>query len=132
MANLSLSVLNSTATATDIGTGYDLAKKIPLEQDLFARSRIIILASMLEIQMTNITGATKITCKISRDPDGDNLALTATETDIDFGLTTTTNGAALIRLDVVIQDVNDKILYLHVKTNSGTIDIASAALSFRY
>ena len=132
MANLSLSVLGSTNTAAAINTGYDLAKKIALEQDLFARGQINIWASMLEVQMINISGATKITCKLSRDPEGDNYVLTATQTDIDVGLTTDTSGTALIRLDVVIRDVNDKILYLHIKTNAGTIDVSSAGLTFQY
>ena len=132
MSNLNLSVLDSTNTATGINTGYDITKKIALEQDLFARGQINIWASMLEVQMSNISGATKITCKLSRDPEGDNYVLTATQTDIDPGLTTETKGTALIRLDVVIRDVNDKILYLHVKTNAGTIDIVSAGLTFQY
>ena len=132
MANLNLSVLDSTNTAAAINTGYDLTKKIALEQDLFARGQINIWASMLEVQMLNISGATKITCKLSRDPEGDNYVLTATQTDIDVGLTTDTSGTALIRLDVVIRDVNDQILYLHIKTDAGTIDISSAGLTFQY
>lgn len=132
MANLNLSVLSSTATAAGVGTGYDLAKKIPLEMNLFARSNIIILASMLDIQMENISGATKITCRISRDPEGDNYVLTSTETTIDPGLTTPTKGSALINIPVIIRDIGDKILYLHVKANAGTIDIVSAGLTFRY
>ena len=132
MSNLNLSVLSSTGTATGINTGFSLDKKIPLEMDLFARSQINILASMLEVQMDNVSGATKITCRISRDPEGDNYVLTSTESTIDTGLTNNTKGSALIRLDVVLRDVNDKILYLHVKTNSGTIDIVSAGLTFRY
>ncbi len=132
MANLNFSSLDSTSGAVGINTGYSIGKKVALEMDLFARAKINILASMLEVQMQNISGATKITCKLSRDPDGDNYVLTATQTDIDIGLTTTTTGTALIRLDVVVRDVDDKILYLHVKTNAGTIDIVSAGLTFQY
>ena len=132
MSNLNLSVLSSTATATGINTGYDLAKKIPLEMDLFARAQINIWASMLEVQMQNVSGATKITCCLSRDPLGDDFILTATETTIQTGLSTDSKGSALIRLDVVLRDVNDKILYLHCKTNAGTIDIVSAGLTFQY
>lgn len=132
MSNLNLSVLSSTGTATGINTGFALDKKVPLEMDLFARSQINILASMLEIQMDNVSGATKITCCLSRDPLGDDFVLTQTETTIQSGLTNNTKGSALIRLDVVLRDVNDKILYLHVKTNAGTIDIVSAGLTFRY
>ena len=132
MANLNLSVLGNTNTATSISTGYDLSKKIALEMDLFARSQINILASMLEIQCQSISGASTVTCCLSRDPLGDDFVLTATETTIQTGLSDDTKGSALIRLDVIIRDVNDKILYLHVRTNAGTLDIVSAGLTFRY
>jgi len=132
MSSLNLSALSCNGTATGINTGFALDKKVPLEMDLFARSQINILASMLEIQMDNVSGATKITCCLSRDPLGDDFVLTQTETTIQVGLTNSTKGSALIRLDVVLRDVNDKILYLHVKTNAGTIDIVSAGLTFRY
>ena len=132
MSNLNLSVMDSTNTASDIGTGYDLTKAVSLKQDIFARTKINILASMLEIQMANISGASKITCCLSRDSTGNKFVLTSTETTIQNGLTTTSNGSALIRLDVIIRDLMDEILYLHVKTNAGTIDITSAGLTFRY
>tara|TARA_R100000152_G_C6755551_1_gene179285 strand:+ start:144 stop:542 length:399 start_codon:yes stop_codon:yes gene_type:complete len=132
MANLNLSCLKSTATSTAISTGYDLAKKIPLEADLFAIHQINIKASMLKIQLENISGATTIDCCLSRDPLGNDYVLTETKTDIQAGLTTSTDGTALIRLDVIIQDLNDDILYLHIKTNAGTVDVSSAGLSFQY
>lgn len=132
MSNLNLSVMASTNTATGIGTGYDTAKAISLEQDLFARSQISVLASLLEVQFSNISGATKVTCCLSRDPAGDDFVLTETETTIQNGLTTNSKGAAMINLPVVIKDLNDNILYLHVKTNAGTLDINSAGLTFRF
>jgi len=132
MSNLNLDALKSTNTAASVGTGYDLTKKISLELDLFAREKISILASMLEIKCINVSGATKLTCCLSRDTTGDDFVLTETETTLQAGLTTTSTAVGLIRLDVVIRDLNDKILYLHVKTNAGTVDIDSADLTFRY
>ena len=132
MSNLKLGEMTSQSSPTDIGTGYDLGKKVPLELDLFAQAQVSIHASLLEVQLTNITGATKVYCCISRDPEGDNYCLTETLTEIQGGLTTVSKGTAQIRLDVIIRDVNDKILYLHLKTNAGSIDIVSAGLTFRY
>ncbi len=132
MSNLNLDALKSTNSAASIGTGYDLTKQIKLELDLFAREKISILASMLEVKCINVTGATKITCCISRDTQGDDYVLTETQTDLQAGLTTTTTAKGLINLPVVIRDLNDKILYLHVRTNAGTVDIESALLTFRY
>ena len=132
MSNLNLDALKSTNTASSVGTGYDLTKQIRLEIDLFARESISILASLLEVKCINVSGATKITCCISRDAAGDDFVLTETQTDLQAGLTTTTTAKGLINLPVIIRDLNDKILYLHVKTNAGTVDIESALLTFRY
>ena len=132
MSNLNLDAMQSTNSVADVGTGFDLTKKVFLELDLFATEKINILASMLEVKCTNVSGATKITCCLSRDIQGDDYVLTETQTDLQSGLTTTSTAKGLIRLDVVIRDLNDKILYLHVKTNAGTVDIDSADLTFRY
>jgi hypothetical protein len=132
MSNMNLSVMKSQTGSASISTGYDLLKKVSLHQDLFARSQINFLGSLLEIQCSNISGATKITCCLSRDSTGDDIVLTSTETTLQNGLTTSSRGCGLIRLDVILQDVNDAILWLHVKTNAGTLDIDSARLTFRY
>lgn len=132
MSNMNLSVMKSETGASSIGTGYDLLKKVSLHQDLFARSQINFLGSLLEVQCSNISGATKITCCLSRDSLGDDLILTSTETTLQNGLTTSSKGCGLIKLDAILQDVNDSILWLHVKTNAGTLDIDSAKLTFRY
>jgi len=132
MANLNFSALKSTNQAASIGTGYDLAKKIILEADLFATHQINFKASLLKIQLKNISGATQLDCCISKDALGDNYILTETKTDIQTGLTTSTNGTALIKFDVIIQDVNDDILYLHIKTNAGTVDVDTAGLTFEF
>lgn len=132
MSNLNLDVMQNTNTAAGIGTGYDLTKKILLQQDVFARSKIQVHASLLEVQLDNISGATKITCCLSRDAAGDNFVLTETQTNIQSGLTTSSKGTAQIKLDVIIKDLDDNILYLHIKTNAGSISVSSAGLTFRY
>lgn len=128
---LVLGSMNSTNTATAIGTSYDTAKAITLEYVRFGTSKITILASMLEIQFANISGATKITACLSREPQGDDFVLTSTQSTIEAGLTTSSKGTALIRLDVILRDVQDQVLYLHTKTDAGTLDISSAALTYQ-
>ena len=118
-------------TSTAIGSTYDVSKAVRLQYSKFGTSKILIHASMLEVQLSNISGPTKITVSLSRDSNGDDFVLTSTESTIEYGLTTNTKGTALYRLDVIIKDVEDQILYLHVKTDSGTLDISSAALTFQ-
>jgi hypothetical protein len=127
---LSLGSMTNINTSTAIGSTYDVSKAVRLQYSKFGTSKILIHASMLEVQMSNISGPTKITVKLSRDASADNYVLTSTESIIEYGETTNSKGSALIRLDVILSDVEDQILYLHVKSDSGTLDISSAALNF--
>lgn len=128
---LSLGSMTSINTSTAIGSTYNVSKSVQLKYSKFGTSKILILASMLEVQFANISGPTKITAKLSRDANGDDYVLTSTESIIEYGETTSTKGSALFKLDIIIKDVQDQILYLHVKTDSGTLDISSAALTFQ-
>ena len=87
---------------------------------------------MLEIQLSNVDSVTKLYATLSRDAAGDNILMTETRSDIQTGITTSTAGAALYRLDVVIRDIQDKTLYLHVRTNTGTCDVVNGALTYEY
>ena len=85
---------------------------------------------MLEVQLSNISNVTKLFSTVTRDAAGDNILMTETRSDIQLGLTTSTVGAASYRLDVVIRDIQDKTLYVHIRTNTGTCDVDSASLTY--
>lgn len=124
-------MLNTTGT-TGISTTYDTGKAVALQYTKYGTAQIAVMASMLEVQLSNISGANKLYASLSRDAAGDNLIMTETRSDVQVGITTNTKGAALYRLDVIIRDIQDKTLYLHVRTNAGTCDVASAALTYEY
>ena len=128
---LTLGSMTNSNTATAIGTTYDAGKAVHLEYQRFGSSKISVWASMLEVQFSNIDSVTKITACLSRDAAGDDYVLTSTESEIQVGITTNTKGSALFRLDVVIRDVQDQVLYLHIKTNAGTLDVSGAALTYQ-
>ncbi len=132
MANLNLNQMLSDTGATGITTNYDTGKAVALAYTKFGTAQINVIASMLEIQLSNISSADKLFATLSRDAAGDNILMTETRSDIQTGLTTATKGAALYRLDVIIRDIQDKTLYLHVRTNTGTCDVASASLTYQY
>ncbi len=122
-------MLNSVGSS-GISTNYDTSKSLPLEYTKFGASEINVYASMLEIQLSNISSATKIFSCLSRDLAGDKLLMTETKSDIQNGITTNTLGAVSYRLDVIIRDVQDKTLYLHIRTNSGSCDVLEASLTY--
>lgn len=124
--------MRNTTGVTGITTNYDTAKSLALNYTKYGTSQINIMASMVEIQLSNISGANKLYACVSRDPNGDQLVMTETRSDVQTGLTTNTKGAALYRLDVIIRDLQDKVLYLHVRTNAGTCDVSEASLTYEY
>mgnify|MGYP003153119334 CR=1 FL=1 len=132
MSNLQLDQMRCACATAGITTNYNTAKAIELIYTKYGSSQINVLASMLEVQLTNISSATKLFVSLSRDNQGDELILTETKSDIQVGLTTNTKGSALYRLDVIIREISDKVIYLHVRTNTGTCDISAAALTYRY
>lgn len=129
---LNLDQMRCECVTTGITTNYNNEKSIPLVYTKYGSSQINVVASMLEVQLSNISSATKIFASISRDQPGDTFVMTETKADIQFGLTTNTKGTVLYRLDIILRDIQDKVLYLHVRTNTGTTDVSVAALTYQY
>lgn len=129
---LNLDQMRNTTGATGITTNYETSKTMALQYTKFGTGQINILASMLELQLSNISSATKIYASVSRDQAGDEFVMTETRADIQTGITTNTKGTASYRLDIIVRDVQDKVLYLHVRTNTGTTNVSAAALTYQY
>tara|TARA_B100001093_G_scaffold310580_1_gene296339 strand:+ start:120 stop:512 length:393 start_codon:yes stop_codon:yes gene_type:complete len=122
--------MESIAGVAGIDTAYDTEKVVSLQYVKFGRQQINVHASMLEVQLSNISNATKLYATLSRDAAGDNILMTETRTDLQTGITTNTKGCGLYRMDVIIRDIQDKTLYLHVRTNTGTCTVDSASLTY--
>lgn len=120
----------STSGTTGIDTAYDTGKAVALQYTKYGKQQINVHASMLEVQLTNLSNATKLFATLSRDAAGDNILMTETRSDIQTGITTNTKGCALYRMDVIIRDIQDKTLYLHVRTNTGSCNVDSASLTY--
>ena len=120
----------STAGTTGIDTAYDTSKAVALQYTKYGKQQINVHASMLEVQLSNISSVTKLYATLSRDSAGDNILMTETRSDIPTGIPTNTKGCALYRIAVMIRDIQDKTLYLHVRTNSGSCDVDSASLTY--
>ena len=129
---LKLDQMLNTSGTTGIGTTYNTSKYVALQYTKFGTAQIAVMASMLEVQLSNVSSVTKLYATLSRDAQGDNIIMTETRSDVQLGITTNTKGTALYRLDVIVRDIQDKTLYLHVRTDTGTCDVSSAALTYQY
>lgn len=88
------------------------------------------------IDVSNISGASSITLRITDDADGDSIILPDTSASIATGLTTATTGVAAFYAEVPFFKApgEDLVWYAHVKTDTGSVDVAEAvfvAKSFR-
>lgn len=114
-----------TGTITGIGTVYDINKKIEIDLNYSPRTaRFLAHVSAINIQGIDTSSSshpTRIFCKISEDPEGDQFVLTETETDVDTGLSDSTQITAIIKIDIIIALDRADTVYAHLKTDHGTI-----------
>lgn len=114
-----------TGTITGIGTSYDINKKIEIDLNYSPRTaRFLAHVSAINIQGIDTSESshpTRIFCKISEDPEGDQFVLTETETDVDTGLSDSTQITAIIKIDIIIALDRADTVYAHLKTDHGTI-----------
>lgn len=83
--------------------------------------------SALYIQVSSISGASSITCRITRDAAGDQTIVGDTTATISPGITTSTVGAITIRMDIDYKHpTND--LWVHMRTNAGTCTVTQVEL----
>tara|TARA_R100000734_G_scaffold10842_2_gene8140 strand:+ start:776 stop:1174 length:399 start_codon:yes stop_codon:yes gene_type:complete len=82
------------------------------------------------INCDSIVTAKSITICITKDAAGDNIILPDTLASLSYGKTTVTNGAAVWKVDLDAT-ITNKIVYLHFKTDAGTLNINKIKLVYR-
>ncbi len=126
----------STTTVTGIGTAYDSAKGLEVDLSYSPRTSVFLAkVSMVQIFLNNLSDSstpTKLTISISEDPAGNNYFLTDTQSNIQAGLTTATDGTALYMLDVIVtmsNDLTDKC-YVFFKLDQGSCDVDRVTITW--
>ena len=126
----------STTTVTGIGTAYDSAKGLEVDLSYSPRTSVFLAkVSMVQIFLNNLSDSstpTKLTISISEDPTGNNYFLTDTQSNIQAGLTTATDGTALYMLDVIVtmsNDLTDKC-YVFFKLDQGSCDVDRVTITW--
>lgn len=131
---MGMSDARSTGSVSGIGTSYDLAKKVEIDLNFTPRTaRFIAHVSLINIQCSSLSSSPKpdnITLRISEDPDGNEYVLTATETDLDYGLGDDSFATGIIRIDGIISLDRADTVYAHIKTNQGTLTIDQIVITY--
>ena len=107
---------------------------LPLNNDqtsVNGNVRGIAILGALYVHVNTIAGgATTLTLRLSTDAAGDQPWIGDTTATISTGVTTATQGAVTIRMDVPFIKPDNDILYCHWKTNVGTCTVDAINLTW--
>tara|TARA_B100000745_G_scaffold300543_1_gene255136 strand:- start:3901 stop:4317 length:417 start_codon:yes stop_codon:yes gene_type:complete len=129
-----------STVATDVasvGTSFDAAKRhahqIKIDHvNTDAKFRGWVYA--IHIHLTSISSATALTVSLSLDAAGDYKVMPDTSADISLGITTASTGCIGIRFDLPVFQIlaaHNDYLYLHFKTDAGTVTVAQSCITWR-
>ena len=106
---------------------HDLQANLP---DSMKATNFFGIVDSLQVYLTNVAGAAKVTMRLCEDAAGDVVIVPDTEADLVFGLTTTNTGNAVFKVQTIIrQDLGgpgNGSLYLFVKLDAGTATFAGS------
>ena len=134
MAKVGSFIFGSTVTSNvaAIGTTYDVTKfhlhkllSNPNGADVPFTNEV----DGLYVRVTNISGAAKITARITCDAAGDFTFFPDTEADLAVGLTTATTGTCAYEFKLPLKQFfgTDK-LYVFIKCDAGTVTLANSCI----
>lgn len=107
--------------------------QVPLYADspgLVGNSKGIARLSALFVHVNTIAaGCNALTVRLTRDAAGNQPWIGDTTATISTGITTATQGAVTVKLDVNYVN-NDGILYAHFRTNAGTCTVDQVELTW--
>ena len=132
MAQSNADFIQSVASVSDVGTTFDVNKKVAITLPSRFRGKEF-LGSLhgLWVYMDKDSGSPAVmTMRLTSDSDGDVQIITDTQSAIYYGVSTATKGAALwnINLDIA---TDDNVIYLYCKVDQGTVDITSVKLIYK-
>ena len=115
------------SSITGIASSYNTDKVISVDMDMFPPTQAFRgYVSLIVVQLSNLSSSSKpttMTLRICRDSDGDQMIVTDTASNIDYGLTDNTNGTAIYALNAYAGLTDSDDFYCFVKTNQGTCDV---------
>ena len=118
-----------TASMRFTAFDFDASKYHELSMPFFLENIFRGRIDGLWVWAESVTSTEAITMRLSEDSAGDKIIVTDTESTMSKGLTTTTKGSSVWSLSLDIAIPSDKI-YLHAKTDAGTITITGVLLTW--
>ena len=119
-----------TTQKTSVGNTYDAAKKATLVLNMPSGFPLNFHLSAVYVQMSSLnSNPTKLSVKISTDSGGDESIMTGTESTIEAGVTTATDGSAIYKLDVDYV-FDSPTIYAFFKADTGTVSIDKIELTY--
>ena len=88
----------------------------------------------IHVRLTNIVGAaTKVTVRLCLDPNGDVTLVPDTEAELAFGITTTDQACAALRVGIPIFGalLDTGTVYLFCKLDAGTADWNNSCITWK-
>ena len=119
-----------TTQKTSVGTSYATAKKATLTLQMPTNFPLAFHLEGLFIRMSSLNSSpTKLTVKITTDANGDEAIVTGTESTIETGVTTATDGSVVYKIVLdYIFDSSD--IYVFYKTDAGTVSVDTVELTY--
>tara|TARA_R110000868_G_scaffold85760_3_gene241044 strand:+ start:4449 stop:4835 length:387 start_codon:yes stop_codon:yes gene_type:complete len=123
-----------------VGTTYDLAKAhvhdLGVGRPAFQATKS--WSGYLQGIMLHVTsiagGAASLTVRVTLDAAGDYSAVPDVTVTLATGITTATTGCAAIKVQVplfqILGSAGNSTLYVHVKTDAGTVTLATSCLTW--
>ena len=128
----SINRVTSRSSVSSIGSSYNLGKRIDIDMNMFPPSQHFEgYLSLIVLQCSNINASTKITMRLCRDVEGDQMIITDTQSDIYTGITTTTKGSAIFALNAFVKVGHAGDLYVFLKTDTGTFDLDFVEMTYQ-
>ena len=134
-----MGVYSTTVTTdrTSVGTSFDKTKNHLHNLNAGHPTRIsgqkfVGRLGTLFIHVTSIaSSAAKLTVRVSRDSDGDELVMPDVDATIATGVTTATDGSVAIDINVpYVEPNNTDSMYVMMKTDAGTVTLSESTFTW--
>lgn len=116
----------STVHAHDLNDG---------EVAFLSQRNYIGIVDTVQVVLTSVSGASKVTMRLTEDAAGDIIIIPDTEATLAVGLTTGTTGCAVFKADTIIrQDLGgpgNGTFYLFVKVDAGSAVFAGSQITWK-
>lgn len=121
---MGVNLVRNIEPISGIGSSFDVNKSRIIDMDMIPPHQPFEgYLSMILIQVSSISAATKLTLRICKDSEGNQCLVTDTISDIFSGVSDSSKGSAIFALNCYAKTYGLNDLYCFVKTNTGTVTI---------